>query len=150
MFVEHEKVSGHWWAEKHMAELQAQESDPTSPPVKASSHRDRPRSPPARAKALQRSSEARIIEVAAKAAAATVVVMSEQQMATQPKRWAVEDRRTHVIGQRKRKVDDLIRAVERASQAAGKATRICEQARIAFEAEKTNLENALVEISASS
>ena len=59
-----------------------------------------------------------------------------------------------MIGQRKRNVDDLIHVVERAwkraSQAAWESARVCEQARIAFEAERTNLENALVEISASS
>ena len=150
--VETEVVSGHWWATKHATEMAAQheadfqESTATKAPQSCNLLR-RPRSPPKREpkrrsnERSNHSNEDRIIDVATKAAVtAAAVIMSG------PKRCALGDESDESSSLKIRKVDMLIHVVRRASQAAGKAAHICEQARITFEAAKTNLENALADL----
>ena len=150
--VETEAVSGHWWATKHATEMAAQhesdfhESTATKAPQPCNLLR-RPRSPPKRdskrrgIEISNHSNEDRIIDLATKAAVtAAAVIMSG------PNRCALGDESDESSSLKIRKVDMLIHAVRRASQAAGKAAHICEQARIAFESEQNNLDAALQDI----
>ena len=156
VLVEEETETGHWWATKRAKELEAEHAAESHESAATSAGRPSnllrtPNSPPPR-ESRRRSKESsnhdnedRIIDVATNAAvtAAAVMMSGRPVTMTHPKRCALRDESSsHKI----RKIDGLINVVQRASQAAGKAAHICEQARIAFEAEKNNLEAALEDI----
>ena len=155
VFVEEETVAGHWWATKLAKELEAEHAVESHESAATSAWRPsnllrKPTSPPRRAsgrRSMEGSNdddENHIIDVGTKAAVtAAAVIMSGHRPVGRPKRCALGDSSS---SSKVRKTDDLINAVQRASQAAGKAAHICEQARIAFEAEKNNLEAALEDI----
>ena len=165
VFVEEETVTGHWWETKQAKEMEAEHAAESHESAATSAGRPsnllrKPNSPPPRESRRRSkdnlhhdsssrhdhdSKEDHIIDVATKAAvtAATVIMSTGRPDRASTKRCALRDASSsHKI----RKIDGLINAVQRASQAAGKAAHICEQARIAFEAEKNNLEAALEDI----
>ena len=161
-FVEEERVAGHWWATKKAKEIEAAEhaAESHESAGRPSNLLRKPSSPPPRvltrrsketihhdssSRHDQDSKEDHIIDVATKAAvpAATAMMLEGRPARASSKRSAMRDESSsHKI----RKIDDLINAVQRASSAAGKAAHICEQARIAFESEKNNLDAALEDI----